>query len=122
MNKLFTAILLILLIVFSACGKTGKEGATGVSGSKGSTGATGPTGADGSPAVNVTPIQLCSNFTSSYPNTFPEYAICLSGTLYGVYSANGGFLALLPPGTYTSDGIGASCTFKVDINCAVEEL
>jgi len=75
-----------------------------------------------SPAPSVTPVQLCpSSFVPTYPTTFPEYALCINGSLYGVYSANGGFLTELPPGQYNSDGVNASCTFTIEPNCVVTQ-
>ena len=78
-------------------------------------------GTNGTNGTVITPIQFCTNFTQSYPNTFAESGICINNTMYGVYSANGGFLAELPPGTYSSDGINASCTFTIGQNCTVTQ-
>lgn len=69
----------------------------------------------------ITPIDFCPGFTQSYPSTFAESGLCIDGVTYGVYSANGGFLAMLPPGTYSSNGINASCTFEVPANCSVPQ-
>lgn len=79
----------------------------------------GPPGMPGNPGTIIIPIPLCPDFIPTYPNVFPEYALCIDNQLYGVYSRNGGFLALLPPGTYYSDGINASCTLVVESNCVV---
>jgi hypothetical protein len=76
-------------------------------------------GANGTPGTVITAVQFCPNVTPVYPSTFPESGICLDGTMYGVYSANGGFLAALPPGQYSSDGINASCTFTIQPNCVI---
>lgn len=101
-------------------GLGGAPGLTGGTGATGQPGASGPTGADGTPGSTISLIQLCaSSFVPTYPSVFPEYALCLEGQLYGVYSANGGFLALLPPGQYSSDGINASCTFTILPNCVI---
>lgn len=111
------AILVMLLVM--GCGKDGASvvGPTGPVGPAGSTGAIGQTGV---PGTAVTPVELCpASFVPSYPSTFPEYALCIGNSLYGVYSANGGFLALLPPGTYSSVGINATCTVVVGANCHV---
>jgi hypothetical protein len=103
----------------------GANGAPGATGSTGAAGATGPQGQPGQNGINgtnatpVTTIQFCPGVTPTYPSNFPEYGICLSGNLYAVYSANGGFLALIPPGVYSSDGINASCDFTVRANCEV---
>jgi len=81
----------------------------------------GPQGNPGQDATPVTVVQFCQGVTPAYPSSFPEYGICLDNQLYGIYSANGGFLALLPPGTYSSDGINASCTFTIAQNCQVSQ-
>lgn len=88
----------------------------------GPAGVTGPQGQIGPSGVNPTPtteVQLCNGFIPTYPNIFPEYALCIGNQLWGIYSANGGFMALLLPGVYNSNGIGASCTFTVEANCIV---
>lgn len=72
-----------------------------------------------SAAQDLTPIQLCTGAVPSYPSTFPEYAFCINNNLYAVYSANDGFLTILPPGSYHSNAIGSSCTFTVLANCQV---
>jgi hypothetical protein len=100
------------------------NGLAGASGSPGSVGPAGPVGEPGLPGLNATPVttvRFCPSNTAVYPTTFPEYGICLGGQLYGVYSANGGFLALLPPGAYSSDGINDSCTFTIKANCVVSQ-
>lgn len=100
-------------------GNTGDTGAQGIQGPAGPTGATGLQGAPGLDATPVTLIKLCSD-TPSYPSTFVEYGVCVGGNLYGVYSANGGFLTLLPPGSYSSNAINSSCSFTVSANCVVQ--
>lgn len=82
-------------------------------------GSTGQTGAAGSPGTTITPIQFCPGFVQSYPNVFAESGICINNTMYGVYSANSGFLAELPPGRYSSNGINSSCSFTIYSNCIV---
>lgn len=82
-------------------------------------GATGATGANGTPGTVITAIQFCGGVTGSYPSTFPEVGFCINNNIYAVYSANGGFLTEVLPGTWSSDGINASCTFTVGPNCAV---
>lgn len=81
-------------------------------------GSNGANGAPGTPGTVVTPVQFCPGH-QSYPGTFTESGICIAGVLYGVYSLNGGFLAELPPGVYSSDGINSSCTFTIHANCLV---
>lgn len=91
-------------------------------GLQGNVGAIGPTGTQGVPGQDITPvslIQLCPG-TPVYPTTFIEYGICVGNSLYGVYSANGGFLAYLPPGNYTSNGIGSNCDFSILPNCVIQ--
>lgn len=120
----------LLALLAAGCGKStdvqvvkGDTGATGSTGSQGNVGPGGGPGANGAPGQDATPvvaIQLCpSSFIPSYPNVFPESALCVGNNLYGVYSAHGGFLALLPPGVYSSNGINASCTFTVSAGCVV---
>ena len=89
--------------------------------SNGAIGATGATGAQGNAGTQISVVQFCpSKFIPTYPNTFPEIGLCLNNTtLIGVYSANDGFLAVLPPGSYESDGINASCAFTIGPNCEV---
>jgi hypothetical protein len=90
-------------------------------GAIGATGANGAQGQAGAPGIVVTPVQLCpASFVATYPSVFPESALCVSNHLYGVYSANGGFLAVLPPGVYSSNGINASCTFTITANCGIQ--
>jgi hypothetical protein len=106
-------------------GATGATGAAGTNGTNGATGATGQTGATGTNGTNgtngtvITPVQFCTGDTGSYPSTFPEVGFCINNNLYAVYSANGGFLTEVLPGTWSSDGINASCTFTVAADCKV---
>jgi hypothetical protein len=76
-------------------------------------------GKDGVDTKSVYAISFCPGFTQTYPSTFAESGICIDNTLYGVYSANGGFLSELPPGTYSSKGINATCTFTIAPGCKV---
>lgn len=82
-------------------------------------GASGATGSQGQPGESLQVVQFCPGVDPVYPSTFPEVGVCLDGNIYGVYSANGGFLSELPPGTYNSNGINASCTFTIGENCSV---
>lgn len=75
----------------------------------------GPSGSAGMPGTVVTLVQLCPG-TPTYPSKFIEYAIRIGTDLYAVYSDHGGFLALIPPGTYYSNGINSTCNFSVDSN------
>jgi hypothetical protein len=104
---------------YLACnGLTGSVGAIGAAGPQGEQGATGPAGEAG---TQVTVVQFCPGVTSTYPSNFPEVGFCISNQLYAVYSANDGFLTLVTPGVYSSDGINASCTFTVAANCEVTQ-
>lgn len=71
-------------------------------------------GLNGAPGTVITPIQFCPGVTPIYPLSFPEYGLVINGQIYGVYSQNGGFLALLPPGTYNSNAVGSSCDFTIN--------
>ena len=83
-------------------------------------GAQGIAGVNGTNATPVTAIQLCpASFIPTYPSIFPEVAFCISNKMYGVYSANGGFMTYLPIGNYNSNGINASCNFNIQANCVV---
>jgi len=96
-------------VTFVSDGAQGSQGLTGATGAQGQTGAT---GAAGTPGTIITPVQFCQG-TPSYPSTFLEYGLCIGGVMYGVYSTNGGFLAELPDGYYSSDGVGSSCNFTI---------
>jgi len=87
-------------------------------GPKGNDGAAGVTGKPGMDITPVTVVQFCPG-KPTYPSTFPEDGICLNGNIYAVYSANDGFLTLLPPGAYLSNAVGSSCDFTVKPNCQV---
>lgn len=121
-------LIMVLVVFLIACaGKNGSNGSnglqglpgtsglTGPSGSQGNTGLTGPRGADGQIA---TVVQLCPGVTT-YPGVFVEVALCINNQLYGVYSANNGFLTLLVPGSYTSNAIGSACNLTILDNCIV---
>lgn len=81
----------------------------------------GPQGSPGSPGTQIGEVQLCPG-TPVYPNTFVEFAQCVDGDLYAVYSANDGFWTYLPPGNYQSNAIGSSCNFQVVFGCTVVPL
>lgn len=89
-----------------------------VVGPKGDSGIDGTNGHDGTDATSVTAVKLCPG-EPVYPSTLIEYAFCIQGHLYAVYSANGGFEAYLPLGTYSSNAINSACTFTVGENCEV---
>lgn len=106
---------------YVAC--NGSNGVIGPVGPKGDPGQSieGPAGSPGQPGTQITTIQFCQGITPTYPSTFPEIGICIANQLYAVYSANGGFMVFLTPGTYSSNGINASCTFTVGDNCEVSQ-
>lgn len=97
-------------------GLQGPAGNTGPAGATGPQGATGPSGADG---TSIVWVQFCQG-TTTYPADFQEGGLCISGNIYGVYSANNGFLTLLPPGAYNSNAIGSSCNFTIQANCVIQ--
>lgn len=91
----------------------------GQDGSNGSNGTNGTNGANGTNGTVITTVQFCApSFVSSY-GVFPEIGLCIDDQMIGVYSANGGFLAPLPSGNYSSNGINASCTFTIHPHCVV---
>jgi hypothetical protein len=90
----------------------------GTNGQNGAQGSTGAQGSAGTPGTIITSVQFCAG-TTNYPSNFFEVGFCISNTLYAVYSQNDGFLTEVPPGSYTSDGINASCNFTVGENCAI---
>jgi len=98
-------------------GLNGRDGRDGVDGHDGATGPQGPQGADGQIA---TVVKLCPG-APSYGH-FIEVALCINNKLFGVYSANGGFMTELPPGNYSSSGIGSACNLTVLPNCVVQPL
>lgn len=122
------AVLIFIILSLPGCleGERGIVGPTGQTGSVGSSGAPGSTGAQGlqgQPGVDTTPItivQFCQG-AYSYPSVFPEEGFCIAGNLYAVYSANDGFLSILPPGLYESNAIGSACTFIVLPNCEIQD-
>lgn len=90
-------------------------------GSNGSSGSNGSNGTNGTNGTVISIVQFCSaSFVPSYPSTFPEIGLCIDDEMVGVYSANGGFLAPLPPGAYNSNGINSSCTFTIGTHCSVQ--
>lgn len=124
--------LVCLFLALNACGEkavviTGPPGADGVPGINGVDGQNGTNGTDGVPGLDgqdgISPptpymVHLCPGVTA-YPSVFVEVALCLNNKLYGVYSANGGFLTYLPPGTYSSNAIGSACNLTVGADCQV---
>lgn len=106
---------LILALVLAGCmPQTGGSGRNGIDGKDG---VQGPPGQDSEP---VRVIQLCPGVTN-YPTVFVEVALCINKELWGVYSANGGFLTKLPPGAYQSNAIGSACNLVIGPNCQVSQ-
>lgn len=121
MKKITGVIFLSLMMACGYQGPIGQQGLAGKDGTNGHDGAKGDTGASGHDGQNATPVtmvNLCPG-VSTYPGVFVEIGICLQGKLYGVYSANGGFLTELPPGTYSSNAIGSACNLMIGANCVV---
>lgn len=134
MRNMKIALVLLAVAALVACGK-GKDGQVGSNGSSGpkgdqgiigpvgpggSDGSTGPQGPQGPAGADGQPAQvvlLCPG-VSNY-GTFVEVGLCINNRLYGVYSANGGFLTELAPGSYTSNAIGSACNLTVQDNCVV---
>lgn len=90
----------------------------GLDGVAGPIGGIGPQGVPGQDVTPVSLVKLCPG-TSVYPSVFIEYGLCIADQLYGVYSVNDGFLALLPPGNYVSNAIGSSCNLTIGLHCQV---
>lgn len=84
----------------------------------GSAGSPGTNGSNGTDATPVAIVPLCPG-SPAYPSVFVEIALCINSNLYGVYSANGGFLTYLPPGGYSSNAIGSACNLTIQPNCVV---
>lgn len=112
----------VVLLALSGCGNTHYEyfrGQDGAAGAQGPQGNPGTPGEDGTDATPVTVVKLCPGVTT-YPSKFVEIAFCIGGKLYATYSQNGGFSTEIPPGSYGSNGINASCNFVVLPNCGIQ--
>jgi len=84
------------------------------------TGAAGINGTNGVDASGVTMVQFCPGYTTTYPSVFPEFATCVSGSLYAVYwDGKNAWQAEVVPGLYESTSTSAPCNFKVGFNCSV---
>lgn len=95
-NVIMSALLCLFL---AGCGVDGRNGINGNN------------GANGTDATPVTVVPLCPG-VSNY-GAFVEVGVCINGELYGVYSANGGFLTKLANGSYSSNAIGSACNLTV---------
>lgn len=100
----------VVLLALSACGSNSYEYFNGKDGAA---------GRDGVDATPITVVKLCPGVTV-YPSKFVEVAFCIGGELFGTYSQNGGFSTEMPPGTYGSNGINASCNFTVLPGCGIQ--
>lgn len=131
--------MIIILLVFAlACGRdeqgatgpqgppgqigaTGGQGISGIQGSPGSSGTIGPQGVPGLPGTTITGVQFCPGQGPTTYGHFPEFGLCISGTIFGVYFDNqNAFLAQIVPGTYISTSTGLACTFTVLPNCIIQ--
>ena len=99
----------------------GANGTNGVDGATGAQGATGAVGPQGQPGTMFKSVQFCPGLTPTYPTTFAEVGFVIGTDVYGVYSANDGFMAFLPPGRYSSNGINASCNFTINADGTVSQ-
>lgn len=97
-------------------GAVGANGTQGVQGAAGASGAQGSAGTSGADGTSVTPVKLCADSSSA----FPEYGLRIGSALYAVYwgALNGdptpqAFLAQIVPGSYESTN-GSGCTFTVN--------
>lgn len=82
----------------------------------------GPPGPPGTNGTSVIPVQFCPGYTGQYPTTFPEFGLCIGGSLYGVYwDSFNSWLAEVYPGTYKSTSTTAPCDFTVGPNCQVTQ-
>jgi hypothetical protein len=84
----------------------------------------GVNGINGASATSISMVEFCPTYVPQYPTVFPEYGICIQGSLYAVYSSQqmGTFLAYVPPGIYSSTSNSAACNFTVSSNCVVTQL
>jgi len=106
---------LYLLLLLTACG--GTPSASLYYPVPGPQGNQGPAGANGSV---VTAIQFCPNVYTNYPNTFPEFGLCINGILYATYwDGSNAWTAEIPAGVYKSTSTSAPCDFTVVTDCGI---
>lgn len=92
-----------------------------INGAPGPLGPIGPAGPKGTDATPVTVVQLCTQYSTVYPSSFPEQAFCLNNTLYAVYwTGSQAFLAEIAPGYYASTS-PQGCSFTVRAGCLVTQ-
>jgi hypothetical protein len=125
LNMLIKFSLLILIVNLIACGNQGSS--IDVSHSQTCT-VSGNTIScpDGStvtlPTSNFSMVQFCSQYTTTYPNSFPEFGICSNNILYAVYwNGTNAWLAEIAPGNYMSTSSTSPCNFTVGSNCIVSQ-
>lgn len=101
-------------------GAKGEVGLTGATGAVGTQGPKGEPGIQGIPGYSsqggMTPVKLCANDSSQYP----EYGFVIGNSLYAVYYGviNGtlnAFMARLTPGSYMSTN-STNCTFTYSVD------
>lgn len=86
----------------------------------GSNGLQGVQGVAGQNATPVSVVQFCSGYTTTYPGSFPEQAICVDNELLAVYwDGSNAWLAEIVPGYYASTSTSAPCNFTVEANCVI---
>lgn len=100
----------------------GQDGVDGQNGTNGADGQNGQDGANGAPGSVVLAVSLCPSKPLIYPSSFPESALCVNNSLFGVYwNGHQAFLSELPPGDYVSTS-PQGCSLRIKANCVVEEL
>lgn len=143
----YTLVIFMLLLLVALLGCAGPDGGSGAVGPKGDTGSigvagpVGPAGPQGEigpqgpvgpigltgatgPAGNaaIAAVQFCPSQGSTTAGHFPEYGLCIAGTLYGVFwDGTNAFMAKVIPGQYQSTSTGLACTFTVSNNCVVTQ-
>ncbi len=61
------------------------------------------------PEVTTT-VKFCANQTVSYPNSFPEFGLCLNNIIYAVFfDGQNAWLAQIPAGNYRTTSTGLIC-------------
>lgn len=84
----------------------------GLAGSIGPQGIVGPAG---QPASQVTVVQFCPGYTTSYPSVFPEFGFLINGKIYATYwDGKNAWTAQVVPGYYQSTSTTAPCNFTVN--------
>ena len=107
----------ICIVLLTACGKPPVDGTNG---SNGSNGAQGIQGTPGQNAIPDTAVKFCPSIPDVYPNSFPEYGVCISNNIYAVYwSGSTAFLTKLTPGVYSTTSNEVNCNFTVVSNSCI---